>query len=560
MRAALLLQLAVVRCLAEHGANDVESIRDELHSTGLRPHKGPKRKVDEDPHCISDGADAPRLGVNESWNFSNASALHGVSRSTRVRMITEALRRAPPTQHGHMLLSCSYPCQADHRTPDVAVLAEAAEAAGVDLSVLVSTRPVLEIVERHGGATNTCIYALACEELLRQLRELDPAFYRCFPYRDTLSMGASEARFLGVNATKLAKVAVTNFEPTTVAGGMEKKEAPRRRRVLLRLARNYDATENEPLAPGGSVVVVGAGVVGVSTADELSVAASAASAGAGDGGRGRASNEAAQRALIARAADVGFRGIRVDGSEKDEASASSAESGTFSASSGGDDEDDDDELSGATSESGESGTGTVSDGSGESGSDSESSDASSESSGNSIVPDLGADEDDEFEPVRGPAPRRESGRMEFDEFRQAVSMMGKVFTKEETDAFYREAMTFESDPKALGNSTERDDRGLLKRNTIQSTRKLLGEHLSQKGFVAFFEKYLTRTVDPKEAAEHFRALVEGAAEMVLRDGEEGGDGGDEDAIVNELRQMKDTARRRPRPPTSTATMLKDDTV
>ena len=81
-----------------------------------------------------------------------------------------------------MLLSCSYPCQADHRTPDVAVLAEAAEAAGVDLSVLVSTRPVLEIVERHGGATNTCIYALACEELLRQLRELDPAFYRCFPY------------------------------------------------------------------------------------------------------------------------------------------------------------------------------------------------------------------------------------------------------------------------------------------------------------------------------------------------------------------------------------------
>ena len=142
-----------------------------------------------------------------------------------MRMITEALHRAPPTQHGHMLLSCSYPCQADHRTPDVAVLAEAAEAAGVDLSVLVSTRPVLEIVERHGGATNTCIYALACEELLRQLRELDPAFYRCFPYRETLSMGASEARFLGVNATKLAKVAMTNFEPTSVAGGMEKKEA-----------------------------------------------------------------------------------------------------------------------------------------------------------------------------------------------------------------------------------------------------------------------------------------------------------------------------------------------
>ena len=69
------------------------------------------------------------------------------------------------------------------------------------------------------------LVSLSLEELLRQLRELDPAFYRCFPYRDTLSMGASEALFLGVNATKLAKVAVASFEPTTDAGGMEKKEA-----------------------------------------------------------------------------------------------------------------------------------------------------------------------------------------------------------------------------------------------------------------------------------------------------------------------------------------------
>jgi len=342
---------------------------------------------------------------------------------------------------------------------------------------------------------------------------------------------------------------------------------------------------------------------------------SSASDSESDSESASASSASESESASASSASASSASASASGEDEDEASASSAESGTFSASSGGDDEDDDDELSGATSESGESGTGTVSDGSGESGSDSESSDASSESSGNSIVPDLGADEDDEFEPARkkgileylglggekdatpplseagsdeGDAYKydfdddapladddydfpddedddepleeglkddqlekrlemafafttRESGRMEFDEFRQAVSMMGKVFTKEETDAFYREAMTFESDPKALGNSTERDDRGLLKRNTIQSTRKLLGEHLSQKGFVAFFEKYLTRTVDPKEAAEHFRALVEGAAEMVLRDGEEGGDGGDEDAIVNdELRQMKDT--------------------
>ena len=47
MRHALLLQLAVVRCISQHGANDVESIRDELHKyPGCGPHKGPKRKVD----------------------------------------------------------------------------------------------------------------------------------------------------------------------------------------------------------------------------------------------------------------------------------------------------------------------------------------------------------------------------------------------------------------------------------------------------------------------------------------------------------------------------------
>ncbi|KAH8044903.1 hypothetical protein JL722_14471 [Aureococcus anophagefferens] len=555
---------------------------------------------------------------------------------------------------------------------------------------------------------------------------------------------------------------------------------------LTLLQRNYDATENEPLAPGGSVVVVGAGVVGVSTADELSrrgfrvtvLEASPGIAGAASASHGnactlgvsgkwqsladaatlletlqaaspspgaappppdapfetrhafhatnkfvdasvlgdpwfyawglamlkglaagapameaawRASNEAAQRALIARAADVGFRGIRVDGSEKplrgysitarvtarrrgvrlrallrgvddatvrftsrgelgvadaagahgagvgagpgtasaaavrlaepavwsdtseedtessmssasdsesdsesasassasesesasassatassasasasgedeDEASASSAESGTFSASSGGDDEDDDDELS--ARRSGESGrapcptaaasraatasratrrrsrratpscrtsapTRTTS--------SSPSADPRRDARKKGILEYLGlggqkdatpslseagSDEGDAYKydfdddaaggddydfpaartatnPSRrasrttsekrlemafafttreslcriqplvwvvltklqnslARSNRSESGRMEFDEFRQAVSMMGKVFTKEETDAFYREAMTFESDPKALGNSTERDDRG-----------------------------------------------------------------------------------------------------
>ncbi|KAH8059554.1 hypothetical protein JL721_9295 [Aureococcus anophagefferens] len=373
---------------------------------------------------------------------------------------------------------------------------------------------------------------------------------------------------------------------------------------LTLLQRNYDATENEPLAPGGSVVVVGAGVVGVSTADELSrrgfrvtvLEASPGIAGAASattatrarsGGvarrqrappppdapfetrhafhatnkfvdasvlgdpwfyawglamlkglaagrrrwrqRGARATKAAQRALIARSR-VGFRGIRVDGSEGLYAPVQPLRGYSISASPR--------QapwrrrLSRAPYSLRRRASTTPRKAQARKKGILEYLGLGGEKDATPPLSEAGSDEGDAYS---------ESGRMEFDEFRQAVSMMGKVFTKEETDAFYREAMTFESDPKALGNSTERDDRGLLKRNTIQSTRKLLGEHLSQKGFVAFFEKYLTRTVDPKEAAEHFRALVEGAAEMVLRDGEEGGDGGDEDAIVNdELRQMKDT--------------------
>lgn len=46
MRRAV-LSLLLARCLSQHGANDVESVRDELHKyPGCGPHKGPKRKVD----------------------------------------------------------------------------------------------------------------------------------------------------------------------------------------------------------------------------------------------------------------------------------------------------------------------------------------------------------------------------------------------------------------------------------------------------------------------------------------------------------------------------------
>jgi len=135
---------------------------------------------------------------------------------------------------------------------------------------------------------------------------------------------------------------------------------------------------------------------------------------------------------------------------------------------------------------------------------------------------------------------KDGGDMGVRHFRQAVAMMGKVFTKEETDQFFDEAVVYERDPKALGNSTERDDRGLLKRNDVLPPRGRAV--LSRDGFVAFFERYMTRTVDPREAAEHFRALVEGAAEQALR-GDAGGAGADGTpaaAANDELRAMKDT--------------------
>ena len=88
-----------------HGINEVARVVLEL----------------EDPHCIAE-ADAPKLAANESWDFRNGSAPHGVSRATRLRMIRRAFEfYRPATRHVVGIQSCSYPCQADHRTPDVVV-------------------------------------------------------------------------------------------------------------------------------------------------------------------------------------------------------------------------------------------------------------------------------------------------------------------------------------------------------------------------------------------------------------------------------------------------------
>ena len=114
--------------------------------------------------------------------------------------------------------------------------------------------------------------------------------------------------------------------------------------------------------------------------------------------------------------------------------------------------------------------------------------------------------------------------------------MGRVFSKEETDRFFDEALAFSEDRSALGVSSERDERGLLKRNVVEANPRRHALCLPKDDFVAYFSKFVTRTVDPREAAEHFRALVEGAAEQALRD--------PDTEASDELRAMADTKHRR----------------
>ena len=51
-----------------------------------------------------------------------------------------------------------------------------------------------------------------------------------------------------------------------------------------------------------------------------------------------------------------------------------------------------------------------------------------------------------------------------------VAVMGRVFSKEETDRFFDEALAFSEDRSALGVSSERDERGLLKETSSRRIR------------------------------------------------------------------------------------------
>ena len=105
--------------------------------------------------------------------------------------------------------------------------------------------------------------------------------------------------------------------------------------------------------------------------------------------------------------------------------------------------------------------------------------------------------------------------MKAPEFRKAhVAVMGRVFSKEETDRFFDEALAFSEDRSALGVSSERDERGLLKRNIA---------HLDESERHALVCRRTTSLRTSANLSRERRvgggsstsALVEGAAEQLF---------------------------------------------
>lgn len=137
------------------------------------------------------------------------------------------------------------------------------------------------------------------------------------------------------------------------------------------------------------------------------------------------------------------------------------------------------------------------------------------------------------------------GHMKREEFGQALSALGKMFTTEETDQFYKEAIAYQEDKKSLRPaSAERDARGLLRRSLQPgaSSVHVGNKSLDKDGFRMYYLRWLTRSIDAQEAEDHFRALVEGAAEIALRSADTLDD--ESLAVSNRhLEDMKDTKNR-----------------
>jgi hypothetical protein len=124
--------------------------------------------------------------------------------------------------------SCSFPC-GPGSFPDVTLVARAAEAAGVDLRLVVMTRDPTEIVHGCGlgcGFTELRVRQMlhACRQLDAQLRKLHPAFYQCFDYHAyPLVSTAQRDHVMGArpNSTR------GHSEATGAGGGLHAKEVSR---------------------------------------------------------------------------------------------------------------------------------------------------------------------------------------------------------------------------------------------------------------------------------------------------------------------------------------------
>lgn len=110
---------------------------------------------------------------------------------------------------------CSYPCSRMVEYPDVVTLSRGADIAGVDLRLMVLTRPAHEIIY---DTTSQRLDDLVdgCTRLVYQLSMLDTRFFFCFPYNLSALAGEIElgAAFLGCSPTALDTAIRRVFHPS----------------------------------------------------------------------------------------------------------------------------------------------------------------------------------------------------------------------------------------------------------------------------------------------------------------------------------------------------------
>ena len=106
--------------------------------------------------------------------------------------------------------------------------AAAAEAAGVDLRVMLMTRSVAEVLHVTGeahGSDRVCLMQRSCAALLRQASAIDARFLFCFPYGERLPAGAGA--WLGSDDATLQRVVDAVFEPDDKRRPVTAEEARR---------------------------------------------------------------------------------------------------------------------------------------------------------------------------------------------------------------------------------------------------------------------------------------------------------------------------------------------